>query len=98
MERNGHESPNGEVVQRSKLRSDNRKWLLSKLKPERYGDRMEHVGAGGNPLIPARTDDPDRIAQAVLLMINAPGSRPSRAHALIDNSNATDAEAEDEKG
>lgn len=30
---------NGEHVQRSKLRVDARKWFLSKLKPEKYGDR-----------------------------------------------------------
>lgn len=31
---------NGEHVQRSKLRVDSRKWLLSKLAPKKYGDRM----------------------------------------------------------
>lgn len=45
MERNQADNPgwqlNGEHVQRSRLRSDNRKWLLSKLKPEKYGDRLE---------------------------------------------------------
>ena len=30
---------NGEHVQRSRLRTDSRKWLLSKLKPERYGEK-----------------------------------------------------------
>lgn len=31
----------GEVVQRAKLRVDTRKWLLSKLAPKRYGDRLQ---------------------------------------------------------
>lgn len=31
---------NDEAVQRSRLRADSRKWLLSKLKPERYGDKL----------------------------------------------------------
>ena len=44
------------------------------------------VGAGGSPLIPERAADPDRIAQALLLMISAPGSRPARA--LIGRSSA----------
>ena len=35
---------NDEAVQRSRLRADNRKWLLSKLKPERYGDKLELSG------------------------------------------------------
>lgn len=41
-----------ENVQRSKLRVDARKWLLSKLRPEVYGDRqqLEHSGPGGGKL------------------------------------------------
>jgi hypothetical protein len=30
---------NGEHVQRSRLRVDSRKWIASKLKPKKYGDR-----------------------------------------------------------
>ena len=43
---------NGEHVQRSRLRVDTRKWLLSKVAPKRYGDRlnMEHTGSGGGPV------------------------------------------------
>lgn len=29
-------------IQRSKLRVDSRRWLLSKLRPEKYGDRLAH--------------------------------------------------------
>ncbi len=29
-----------EAIQRAKLRVDSRKWMLSKLKPERYGDKV----------------------------------------------------------
>jgi transposase-like protein len=36
---------NGEHVQRSKLRIDTRKWMASKLKPKKYGDRLEHTGS-----------------------------------------------------
>jgi hypothetical protein len=56
MERNHGEDKqsswtiNGEHVQRSRLRVDTRKWLLSKLKPERYGDRVEHSGPQGGPI------------------------------------------------
>ena len=47
----GYKSDNT-AVNRDKLRVDSRKWLLSKLKPERYGDlqRIEHTGAGGAPI------------------------------------------------
>jgi hypothetical protein len=41
---------NGEHVQRSRLRIDTRKWLLSKLKPEKYGDKLQHGGDPGNPI------------------------------------------------
>ncbi len=45
MERGGGEGDegwqfNGEHVQRSKLRIDARKWIASKLKPKKYGDRQ----------------------------------------------------------
>jgi hypothetical protein len=45
---------NGEVVQRSRLRVDSRKWLMSKLAPKKYGDKLdvEHTGKDGAPLIP----------------------------------------------
>lgn len=38
---------NSEHVQRSKLRVDTRKWILSKLVPKTYGDRIEveHKGS-----------------------------------------------------
>lgn len=43
-------------VQRDRLRVDTRKWLLSKLRPEEYGDRakLEHSSeAGGVMLVPS---------------------------------------------
>ena len=37
-----------EHINRSRLRVDTRKWLLSKLSPKQYGERqtLEHTGAG----------------------------------------------------
>ena len=43
-----------ENVQRSKLRVDALKWILSKLKPEKYGDR---IAMGGIPGQPIQTED-----------------------------------------
>lgn len=40
---------NNEFVQRSRLRVDTRKWLASKLKPKRYGDKID-VTANGGPM------------------------------------------------
>lgn len=43
---------NSEVVQRSKLRVDTRKWILAKMLPRLYGDKLltEHTGANGGPI------------------------------------------------
>lgn len=51
---------NGEAVSRSKLRVDSRKWLASKLKPKRYGDKLEvgGTGPGGAVLVQAVTGVP----------------------------------------
>ena len=35
-------------MQRARLRVDTRKWLMSKLAPRKYGDRVEHVIKTGN--------------------------------------------------
>ena len=40
-EREGIEMPDHEHINRSKLRVDARKWLMSKMAPKRYGDKME---------------------------------------------------------
>jgi len=44
-----YEVVNHENIQRSKLRIDSRKWLASKLKPKKYGDKIqtEHSGNVG---------------------------------------------------
>ena len=41
----------GGDVQRDRLRVDTRKWLMSKLHPERYGDKtkLEHSGRVETP-------------------------------------------------
>ncbi len=43
---------NGEAMQRSKLRVDVRKWALSKLKPKKYGDKIQQEisGPDGGPV------------------------------------------------
>ena len=37
---------NGEALQRSRLRVDTRKWIASKLKAKKYGDKVEHEHSG----------------------------------------------------
>lgn len=45
------------AVQRNRLRVDTRKWLLSKLAPKKYGDKVlnEHTGANGGAIQVAST-------------------------------------------
>lgn len=47
IEKNGKKSLDVEHVQRSRLRVDTRKWIASKLKPKKYGDKqeVEHSGS-----------------------------------------------------
>lgn len=48
----GIETTNHEVIQRAKLRVDTRKWLMGKLSPKKYGDKVqnEHTGKDGGPI------------------------------------------------
>ena len=50
----GNERQNSEFTNRSRLRVDARKWLLSKLRPDKYGDHLTLAGDQANPLIPPK--------------------------------------------
>ena len=41
---------NKEWLNRSRLRVDSRKWIASKLKPKKYGDKMALTGNDGGPI------------------------------------------------
>ena len=41
-----YEKENKEVISRSRLRVDTRKWIASKLKPKKYGDKVELEQSG----------------------------------------------------
>lgn len=77
MERHGKDGEtaaafNPENVNRARVRIDSRKWLLSKLKPGRYGDRIstELSGPGGGPI---ELDDINKtdVARRVAAILNA---------------------------
>lgn len=38
----GNETCNSEWINRSRLRVDARKWIAAKLKPKKYGERIDH--------------------------------------------------------
>ena len=54
MERRGEDSAgwllNGDHVQRSRLRIEARKWMAGKLRPKKYGDKLELSGDPDNPM------------------------------------------------
>lgn len=58
MERRGEDNAgwvaNGENIRRSQLRIDARKWMAAKLKPKKYGDRLDLNHSGS---IDTLTDD-----------------------------------------
>lgn len=41
VDSNGDEKPNSEWITRSKLRVDARKWVLAKMQPKKFGDKIE---------------------------------------------------------
>ena len=54
MERRGEEDAgwvtNGENIQRARLRIDARKWMAGKLRPRKYGEKLELSGDADSPL------------------------------------------------
>jgi hypothetical protein len=57
LDAEGNEKTDSEVIQRSKLRVEARKWLASKMAPKKYGDKVtqEHTGANGGAIQVAST-------------------------------------------
>jgi uncharacterized protein (UPF0147 family) len=66
MARNDPNNPgwvqNGEHIARSKLRVDTRKWMVSKLNPSRYGEKLAVEGNPDKPVVVAVTH---KIVQVV---------------------------------
>ncbi len=62
---------NTEHIQRSKLRVDSRKWILSKLKPKKYGDKVTMAGDADNPLVVSHKHE---MTEAELIAIAAGSS------------------------
>lgn len=77
VDQNGIARYDSAAVQHQRLRVDSRKWLLSKLKPKEYGDKVtqEHTGADGGPITMAAVDlknlNDDELAAMKALMMKA---------------------------
>lgn len=59
------------AVQKQRLQVDTRKWLLSKLAPKKYGDKLEVSGDKENPLHVKQTIDASKLSTDVLAQIMA---------------------------
>ena len=51
------EIPNNEWINRSRLKVDARKWMLSKMNPKKYGDKIEATLQGGDKPISINFED-----------------------------------------
>lgn len=56
VDEDGNERTNTEVVARSRLRVDSRKWLLSKIMPKVYGEKQEIDLTGNVTLVLSKQD------------------------------------------
>jgi hypothetical protein len=65
-ERTQHGTIDGGDVANKRLRSDTRKWLLSKRRPSEYGDRVQLAGDAENPLKVETTIDVGCLSIAAL--------------------------------
>jgi hypothetical protein len=74
-------STDNATVQAARVRIDSRKWLLAKLNPERYGDKVELTGAGGRDLLAAAPETQiPRLMQVLAIML--PGMPNGELHSL----------------
>jgi len=69
-----------DVIAHKRLQIDTRKWMLSKMLPKVYGDKVtqEHTGAGGGPIAIAAVDlrnlSDAELENMQLLMAKASGA------------------------
>lgn len=75
--RNGteYEAVDQEHIQRSRLRVDTRRWLLSKLNPGQYGDHMEVEHTGAVDHRHHITDD-EKVRRLALFLLQSPAGAP----------------------
>ena len=75
-----YEAVDHENIQRSKLRVNTRQWLMARLAPKKYGDRVEHEHSGSVAQDHTHSlDDKEVMRRFALFLVESPG-----AGALID--------------
>ena len=82
LDAEGNERTDNEVIQRSRLRVDTRKWLASKMAPKKYGDKMAIGGA--DDLGPVQTVTKEMTdAERAVRLARAINDNPAAMHALV---------------
>ncbi len=72
---------NADVIAHKRVQIDTRKWMLSKMLPKVYGDKVttEHTGAGGGPITLAAVDlknlSDEELERMQQLMMKAGGGK-----------------------
>lgn len=78
----GNVKTDTEVIQRSKLRVDTRKWLASKMAPKKYGDKVAIGGA--DDLGPVQTVTKEMTdAERAVRLARAINDNPEAMQALV---------------
>ena len=72
---------NGDAINRSRLRVDTRKWIASKLKPKRYGDKVqtELTGANGGPVEVAEVPA-EEVARRIAFALQSGAQAAAKGH------------------
>lgn len=72
---------NGEHVNRSRLRVDTRKWIAAKLKPKKFGEKVqtELTGADGGPIQTADISETE-LARRIAFALQQGANAQEKAH------------------
>ena len=82
LDAEGNERTDNEVIQRSRLRVDTRKWLASKMAPKKYGDKVAIGGA--DDLGPVQTITKEMTdAERAVRLSRAINDNPAALQALL---------------
>lgn len=82
VDADGNVKTDSEVIQRSKLRVDTRKWLASKMAPKKYGDKLGLGAADG--LDPVQTVSKELTdAERAVRLARAINDNPAAMQALV---------------
>jgi hypothetical protein len=83
--RNGERAPDTEAIQRARLRIDTRKWMAGKLRPKKYGDKLDltHAGADGGPIETKGVSLPELARKIALILGQAARENAGKLEADI---------------